>query len=220
MATYEKDGIVYEYNLTTMTAVVKYVWIDIKCAKILSKVKGCIVTEIGRRAFYGADHLKEVYIPDTVVKIKNEAFADCFSLTTINKGTSLLNAKNIGIRAFYNTAISVLELPSIHTLGKEAFKNCVKLKRVVLSDDIEVLEEGTFTGCFHLNTIVLPENIRVVKNIFQGCSNMQHLYVKNKELSYRFFIKALDKKTLKLYGYEGSKVQELSCFGYDFSLIT
>lgn len=95
-----------------------------KNSTISSKVR-----VIGKYSFYGCNFIRNIAIPDSIVKIENGAFYGCSSLEQVS-------------------------LPySIKELGENVFVGCNSLERVVLNSRITGIEHKTFTQCPNLKTI-------------------------------------------------------------------
>ena len=94
--------------------------------------------------------VKKIVLPNSLVKIEDEAFSNLYTLEEI-------------------------DLPdSISSLGKRLFLNCKKLKRVKLPNSICELPDEFFKGCEKLN-IELPKTItKLGDEVFFGCRNLTH----------------------------------------------
>ena len=78
------------------------------------------ITCIGAKAFHKCK-LQSVTIPETVVAVKEEAFAFCANLTEISLPENL---EEIGRKAFYCSGISRINIPaSVKIIGEGAFSN-------------------------------------------------------------------------------------------------
>ena len=87
------------------------------------------VTAIPAGAFCNTPNLKEVFIPSSVTKIGELAFAECTSLSKITLNEGLLT---IGSSAFDSTAISTIIFPSTLTeIYDIDFKECMNLENVI-----------------------------------------------------------------------------------------
>lgn len=67
--------------------------------------------------------IRNVVIPNGVIFIESSAFADCFSLESI-------------------------EIPiSVTSIGNNAFSGCTFLKNINIPESITTIEDSTFKGC-------------------------------------------------------------------------
>lgn len=214
----ENKGIVYELDDITKTAKVKFSDCMIQEANIPPSINGYIVNEIASKAFFHDEKLKSITIPDTVRKIKNSCFEGCKRLHDVNKN-SKLDVDSIGFYAFKDCAIRAIKLSSIKTIGKGAFENCENMLLLCLpNDSITVLEEDVTKGCTSLQEFIFPASLKKVKNNFQHTFNLKKMVFNNPDLEVIPFIKNISKEVI-LFGYDGSKVQEIAIYGYHFMLM-
>ncbi len=95
------------------------------------------------------DFCGEIYIPDFVTKIADEAFIEC----NLSK---------------------VIIPPKTGHIGKNAFKFCKNLKNVImLHEDNMWIDDYAFEGCTSLEEIYLPKYFHEGKGIFQSCSALK-----------------------------------------------
>lgn len=108
------------------------------------------VEEIGERAFYSCEALREVdFHEDGVEEIGSEAFADCSSLS-----------------------ISILP-PSLESIGAGAFRGCTQLLAIAIPGSVAVIEEETFLACERLHTVILKEGTNSIdERAFCGCKSL------------------------------------------------
>lgn len=131
-----------------------------KCEYLTSVDFGDSLKNIGDKAFYRCVSLEAVYLPETVTEIGSYAFYRCESL----KELDLARATSIGSFAFYgNYTLKKLNIPdSVTFIGKQAFRNCQGITSVILSANIETVEQHAFYGCLDLTLYVAfekaPEN--------------------------------------------------------------
>lgn len=119
------------------------------------------VTEIKDSAFYIGDYsysegLKEVYIPDSVRSIGNEAFCGYVSIEKIVLGNGITE------------------------IGKNAFERCISLKEIIIPESVNSIGEYAFTSCNALSSVELPDSItELPDNVFSGCKSLKTLKFPN-----------------------------------------
>jgi len=66
--------------------------------------------------------------------------------------------------------------PSVTEVQEEAFKDCNKLKEVVLSDNITKIGNGSFQDCTKLKHVVLNHGLTIIgHDAFAGCSSIKSI---------------------------------------------
>ena len=92
--------------------------------------------------------IKRVIIGDSVTSIGNEAFRQCFSLTSVTIGNSVTT---IGNSAFSgcNSLTSVTIPNSVTTIGQSAFSDCSSLTSVTIPNSVTTISDNTFSGCIY-----------------------------------------------------------------------
>lgn len=161
---------------------------------IPSEIDGVDVTQIFSYAFY-KNEASKVYLPDTLERIYDYAFAEMPNLTSIDipnsvhtlhtyvfyNDTSLVNvslSENVttyGNGIFENTAIESIEIPEGTTyLGAKLFKN-TPLTTITLPSTLQQIYDEAFRGTL-LTDVVIPEGTtRVYHNVFSDCSQLTSL---------------------------------------------
>ena len=130
-------------------------------------ILGDNLTTIGRGAFMDST-LKEAIIPNTVLKIGEEAFRNCVSLADV---TLSINLTEISVSMFRGDISLVnIEIPSgIKSIGEYAFMNATSLQNIILPAELEEIGGNAFTGCLNISSILLPKNlINLGDYIFAG----------------------------------------------------
>lgn len=94
-------------------------------------------------------------IPDSVISIRDGAFAQCRNITSMIITDAVIN------------------------LGNGAFTNCDNLSSVVLGSGIKSLNNGVFQNCKSLSTILIPEKVVSIDDFaFYGCTNLTSINIK------------------------------------------
>ena len=74
---------------------------------------------------------------------------------------------------------SVVIPNSVKILEQGAFRNCINLKSVSLSDNITNIKPNTFRSCAKLKEITVPYNLKSIEeNAFAGCIVLETIYYK------------------------------------------
>ncbi len=155
----------YEESGQTYASIAKYKGPD-TVVNIPTKIGGYTVASIDWWAFSNHFNLTEVKIPDTVVKICNNAFENCTKLSNIELPSQL---KELGAGAFAHTDIKSVKIPkSLEKCGRGAFSN-VDLEIVEFEEGITTICEGLFS-CSNITTITIPESVTSIqKDAFYKC---------------------------------------------------
>lgn len=152
----------------------------------------------GYGGYYGsyvASSLKSVKFGNGLKSIADYAFNENRALNTVEFTGDAL--KSIGYEAFYNIAITELELPGadasigtyafyncnsletvklpgVKTIGQNAFYNCRKLTSVELSENLTTIESGAFQSCVALKNIEIPDSVTTISdNSFTDCTGLE-----------------------------------------------
>ena len=128
------------------------------------------IISVGEKAFSKLIYLKQVTLPDTLVRVENYAFQGSFQIEEILIPDSVTY---IGDHAFANLS----HLKSFHfpaqlvSLGISAFYNCRMLESVVLPDGFLRMGDSCFVNCVSLKRVFVPSTIQFVgQKAFDGCS--------------------------------------------------
>ncbi len=118
------------------------------------------IDTIEASAFYYADALTSIVIPDTVKNIGMRAFGWCNALesVTIGKGIS--------------------EIPDY------CFNHCISLTSVEIPDNVKSIGLRAFSYCDNLSDQIVPENIESVGELaFAGCPALEFVTFENDDVS-------------------------------------
>ena len=141
----EKSYILVKANSTDITNII-----------IPDKYNGFPVTEIEDSAFKDCILLKNVVIPNSILKIGSESFYCCESLE------------------------SIIVPDSVIYIGEAAFDRCKSLNNIVLGKNLTILENVLFGICTSLKNIVIPNGIKTIEeSVFFACQNLQSVTIPN-----------------------------------------
>ena len=156
-------------------------------------------------SFAGCTRLTAIVIPESVVTIDEDAFADCSALTSIttNNGIDLRNsglyftkdsikykvlAKN-SVQVAQKTYTGGVVIPATVTAGNTftitgiasgAFMNCSGLTSVTIPNGVTSIAYQTFRSCANLATVTLPDSLKTIGGYaFCDCSNLTTVNIPN-----------------------------------------
>ena len=154
------------------------------------------VTAIGSKACRGDSSIVAVAIPNTVVKI--------------------------GDNAFVRTAITNLISPgSVEEMGTFAFAGCRSLTSVSFGSGVKTIGEQAFMYCVNLTKVVLPVNLETLgKRAFEFCQGLTELDIRSGNIQGLTNLPSVKKLTigpkvntlnvLSDYAKEGKYLEELN----------
>ena len=125
-------------------------------AEIPEKINGKVVSEIGKNAFYGAEKLVSVEIPDTITYIGENAFYNCVKLESIVLPPNL---KEIGLKAFHSAGLkNIMFNNKLETIGDYAFAY-TSLEKITIPNNVKSIKERAFFSCPNLTYIKFPKKV-------------------------------------------------------------
>ena len=105
------------------------------CTILINVTLPQTLKELGNKAFYYCSKLSKLDISKTKVEVIPDS---CFELCRAFDSISLPNLKTISSRAFYNSALRTINVPSATTdIADDAFRLCNKLESISVSNDNE-----------------------------------------------------------------------------------
>lgn len=129
---------------------------------IASTYNGYPVTRIRQQAFAHCYSLTKVTIPDSVTSIGDYAFSYCTSLTNVIIGHSVTN------------------------IGGGAFERCMRLTDVVIGNSVTSLEYAPFSYCTSLTNVIIGYSVtNIGNNAFSDCTSLTCVTIPNSVTSIR-----------------------------------
>ena len=172
------DGVLYNKDFTRLIYYPiskldeKYI-IDFRC-KIL-----------GKHSFYLCNNLKEVDIPESVIKLENNPFSGCNQLILNNKSLYYHVENSVIYDKDYSSVIGCLN--SLDT-------DCLILK------DVKRICRNSFWNCKGIRKIILPKTLEDIGyNPFVSCTNIEFESNSNKYIVYKNALYTSNKSKLVCY---------------------
>lgn len=128
---------------------------------------------IRENAFYFADKLTEISLPQGVKTIENWAFAKCYAAERIDLGEGL---EVLGDHAFLKCKkVKEAVIPgSCKTIETSTFYQCTALESLTIGEGVQILKKGAFEECAALTSVTLPESITTMEAyVFYNCKALQ-----------------------------------------------
>ncbi len=194
--TYEVSGLTdssLRYTLTEVTIPPYY--------------DGKKVTVIGDHVFYGCEALASVKIPESIVKIENNAFSRCINLRYLTLPKSLRIIEN---GTFFGcTGLSSVTIPEgVTTIGTEycapnggVFAGCKSLESVTIPKSAIIIGELAFEYCTSLKSMTIPENVTTIGNsAFENCASLTSLTISDsvRTIGYEAFSNCTNLQTVTI----------------------
>ncbi|EGS31701.1 copper amine oxidase N-terminal domain protein [Peptoniphilus sp. oral taxon 375 str. F0436] len=176
--TTKQANFTFDKELHTIT---KYLGRD-KNVVIPKEIDGVAVEHIGSQAFDGNSFLESVTIPEGIKTIGDRAFADT-SLKELSLPSSL---SKIEKSAFTENSklTKVIISDNVREIPVNAFEHCSGLKELKLPEKLEKIDKGAFKNCKALEKISIPGQVREInESAFTDCKNLTSIVVEKEENS-------------------------------------
>lgn len=166
---------------------------------IPKEVNGFVVTKIGNNAFEDCSKLTNIFIPNTISSIGEDAFRGCnfksisipHSVTSIgdyafsfcNELTNITMSNNVTSIArylfLYCDGLSDFSIPnSAISIGEGAFRGCTGLTSITIPNSVKFIDSNAFQDCTALVNIKIPKSVTDIgSSIFSGCTSLSSLIV-------------------------------------------
>lgn len=97
----------------------------------------------------------EIVIPSSVTAIKNDAFFNCNSITSVTFG----------------------ENSQLTTIGEMAFADCNGLTSIIIPSNVTTIGRGAFGACDNLLNVIISQSVTAIgMDAFYGCNKLTDVY--------------------------------------------
>jgi hypothetical protein len=124
------------------------------------------ITKIGDSLFFGMTNITSIDLPATITAIGEAAFDSCSSLAQ----ALLPGVKELGTRAFGNTALVQANFPEVTFVGERAFQYCFNLESVNLPKVVTIGNGAFNNGTYYGFTGERPDLVGKLSSVSLGNS--------------------------------------------------
>ena len=126
-----------------------------------------VVNAIGPAVFAGTSSAENAYLTsftasDELKSVGDQAFQYCTALTECDLGDGVLT---VGYRAFHESGVTEISLPSVTTIGEKAFETTKYLSTVHFGNEITTIPGDAFKNSY-ISYLIIPSNVtKITSNI-------------------------------------------------------
>jgi hypothetical protein len=133
--------------------------------------------KIERYAFSNCASLSSIVLPKTLENIASYAFFECTGLQTVDTGDGLqyLDVGDFaGCTALHTVRLGI----NMKNLLGSTFYGCTELQNINLNDQIKVMHDSDFKDCVKLKKVVIgAKNTELGDCVFSGCSSLKDVEI-------------------------------------------
>jgi hypothetical protein len=136
---------------------------------------GRTVTEIGNSAFENQTGISAATIPDTVTRVRNNAFSNTgVWANTANNSAVYAGSWAVGFRGTVNSSSGELTLrTNTAGIGDGAFSQVSGLREAKMPGSVKSIGAAAFSNNPNLNRVWMPSSVTVIdSNAFAGCPSL------------------------------------------------
>ncbi len=158
---------------------------------------------IEERTFYCCGSLKNIDIPNDVIRIGEKAFYGS-NLTYVKLPDKL---RQIEAYAFDDTHIESVVIPgSVGRIGTGAFMKCDELKKIILEEGIKVIGAYAFGRVGDMENVIIPQSVSVIERGAFSKDKINSIYINSKKI--HISISTFDNTLGVIFGEKDSYLQE------------
>lgn len=142
------------------------------------------VTSIGNYACFALTHLEEVFLPDSVFHIGENAFGFCPMLQSIYIPDSV---RALNDETFLDSSgLTSVRLPDkLESIGEWCFKGCQSLTDCVLPEHLTTIGLNAFSFCESLSSVSIPKSVTLIDaGAFSACYSLDAFHIDSENPTY------------------------------------
>ena len=103
--------------------------------------------------------------------VQHLTFSGCSSLSLICLPSSVIR---LGTSSFEGTALTSIDLSHVRFIESKTFKDCTRLRSIIIPDQVQTMGNYTFQGCTALETVHLGRRVQYIGSYaFYLCSSLR-----------------------------------------------
>ena len=155
------------------------------CALVLGHGSSnlCILGTNTDTGYAYCNMLQSVHIGKNVSWIRDYAFKNCYSLSSITMPARMTGS--IGQYAFQSCySLSSIAIPnSITSIRASAFQSCYSLSSIAIPNSVTSIENNTFYYCYSLNKLTVPNSVKSFSYLAQVCHSLSSITISDNTTS-------------------------------------
>lgn len=185
-----------------------------KCANLQSVSFPASLKKIGTECFKGCAKLRDVTFPASLEVVNKYAFWGCKKLTKVAFPAGMRKVMDFSFEDCSELTSVVFEKNTNEQMILEyaAFRNCKKLKKIVLPDNIKQLQH-TFENCDSIVSMKLPKQLQQMEVVFRKCKNLTSVTIP-KNVQYMSSGNFEECKKLKSITFQTEKLEAIGSCDY------
>ena len=130
------------------------------------------VIKIGENAFNDCKQLRSVVLPANITSIEDDTFRNCSSLETVTLPEGL---NTIGNGVFDGSGLQAVTIPvTVDSIKESAFNGCKNLTQITIPQEVTEISPCCFMDCENLTLIMLPGSITEIgDSAFYRCNKLE-----------------------------------------------
>lgn len=169
------------------------------CRKLQSVVLPDKLESINvKGAFEHCGKLSYMIYPKNIDTIQEKTHHDCISLKRVHCLGSIKEIKDGAFEGCDKLSIfTFLNTNTLKKIGKRAFKYCFSMKKIIIPESVEIIDDDAFYSCSELKELIIKsKKIKFGINVFEKCNKLKIVKVR-KEME-QDIIKILPSSKIKI----------------------
>ena len=154
------------------------------CLKIVFVPLPTSLAYLGQHAFENCDSLESIVLPKALTSVFTHTFYDCDNLKSVH-----FDGSKMATNMFESCdSLYLINFNDVTVIPDNAFKDCISLVSLNLTDKITSIGANAFNGCTSLKELVVPQSVKSVgTSAFANCTSLLFVRMDNSVLGTSMF---------------------------------